>query len=63
MKNKIVITTTENGKKERIVLFNFSKVDHYFEKLDSKFYLRVLCDSKYYYFRSNLSVISEIEVF
>ena len=63
MKNKIVIFTTENGKKERIELYNFNKVDYYFNEINSKSYIRILCDTKYYYFRTTLSTIKEIEIF
>lgn len=67
MKNKIILYYTdpneENAKKQKIELFNFAKVDHYKDTTTGKYYLRILCDSKYYYFLLSWVVISEIEIY
>lgn len=58
MKNKITLFV--DG--EKIELYNFSKLDHYLDR-DHRSYVRILCDTKYYYFLTSHTAITEIEVY
>lgn len=62
-RNKIIIFEGIGSNKIKYELYNFSKVDHYQDKNTGKAYLRVLCDSRFYYFLAVQSVISKIEIF
>lgn len=61
LKNKIVLFVGCGDSKKRHELFNFSKLDHL--SIDNVSYVRVLCDSKYYYFKTVETSIAEIENF
>lgn len=67
IKNKIILYYSnyeeENPKTEKHELYNFSKLDHYKDTNTGKFYIRILCDNRFYYFNIATVVISEIEIY
>lgn len=60
-RNRTILYEGIGQNKRKIELFNFSKLDHILS--NGRAFVRVLCDSKYYYFRAQETSISEIETF
>lgn len=58
MKNKIILWVD----KIKVELYDFTKVDHYVDD-DRKYYIRVLCGSRFYYYPLALTSIGEIEIY
>ena len=63
IKNRVVLFVGSFEKKERKELFNFSKIDHYYEPQTGVSYIRILCGNSFTYFKTVETVISEIETF
>lgn len=61
VKNKITLVTKNQytGEDEVITLYDFSKLDHYFDGLKACY--RILCGNKFYYYRKDETRIIEIE--
>ena len=59
MKSKITLYVD----REKIELYDFSKVDHYVDSNTRKYYLRVLCGERFYYYPLQLTAIGEIEIY
>ena len=59
-KNKITLFTGCGEEKEKVELYNFSKLDHYWNRGLS--YIRILCGNTFYYYRTTTTTISEIEI-
>ena len=62
MKNRIVLrTTTWHEEGEIVELYDFKKLDHYYNGLHACY--RILCGNKYYYYiKADTSIIS-IDIF
>lgn len=61
MKNEITIYYGCYEHKEKITLYDFEKVDH--TTINGKAYLRILCDSKFYYYELQITSIGEIIIY
>ena len=61
VQNEITIYTGCFEKKEKVTLYDFTKVDHIMSNGVS--YLRVLCGNKFYYYKTMESTISEIIIY
>lgn len=61
MKNKVIIYSGCFEKKERIELVDFTHIDHI--EFDGVAYLRVLCETKYYYFKLIETTIAEVIIY
>lgn len=60
-KNKIVIFEGCYENKKKIELFNFQKMDYCI--IEGRAFVRVLCDSRYYYFKAQETTISEVIIY
>ena len=60
MKNYIILVESKGYEAKETKLYNFSQVNYMF--IDGIGYLRVLCDSKFYFFRSTQTYIKEIKI-
>lgn len=62
MKSKITLYVCDYkcSKKEKIELYDFSKLDHCF--IEGRSYVRVLCGNKFYYYPTHLTAIGEITI-
>ena len=61
MKNEIILKTTQNYEKGEIIhLYDFEKLDHFFDGLHACY--RILCGNKYYYFIKSMTSIIEINI-
>ena len=60
-KNTIILFVGCGESKERVQLFNFTKMDHIL--IDGRAYVRVECDGKYYYYPTQLTAISEVYIY
>lgn len=59
IKNKIVLFVGCYGSKKREELYDFSKLDHICVNGISQ--IRILCGSRFYYFKTSETTIAEIE--
>ena len=57
-KNLLILYTQEDcdKEKERVELYNVDSFEHKF--IDGRSYLRVECDGRFYYFKTQLTAIS-----
>ena len=62
-KSKITLVTKNlyTGEDEVVTLYDFTKVDHYFDGIKANY--RVLCGNKFYYYQKDVTRIIEIEVY
>lgn len=59
-KNKITLYVGCGEEKKKVELYNFSKLEHYWIRGVS--YIRILCGKTFYYYQTNITAISEIEI-
>ncbi len=61
VQNEITIHTGCFDKKEKIVLYDFEKLDHIVTNGVS--YIRILCGNRFYYYKTMETTISEIKIY
>ena len=63
IKSKITLITKNlyTGEDEVVTLYDFTKVDHYFNGINANY--RILCGNKFYYYQKDVTRITEIEVY
>ena len=61
MKNKIIIYTGVGADKKKIELYNFSEMKHVV--IEGVSYIRINCEGKFYYYRTMITTIGEINIY
>lgn len=61
VKNKIVLLTGIGTDKHIVELYNFTTFDH--TTFNSVSFIRILCDNKYYYYKTSITSIVRINIY
>ena len=60
-KSRVVLFEGCFENKRRVELYNFSKIEH--TCIDGKSYIRIECDGRFYYFKTQETTIASVEVY
>ena len=60
IKNRITLYTGIGEEKQRVDLFDFDTLDHYCG-VDGRYYYRITCGDRFYYFPLAITSIAEIK--